>query len=130
MFIIQEQEGVSVEIKKVRPYYNELQGYLSKAPDDKSRVFMREDTEWQQVNTAIDLLNSATGKNYDRFKLTLIEGSMGSYFIHVSSYKQKLAGLISFLHGEYFYDEPPPFSGMPSTVITHNLSQQQSQQQS
>ena len=82
------------------------------------------------MNTAIDLLNTASGKNYDRFKLSLLPGINGGSFVRLTAYKQKLAGLISYLHGEYFYDEPPPFSGMPSTVVTHNLSQQQTQQQS
>jgi hypothetical protein len=42
---------------------------------------------------------------------------MACLIIAVSTYRQKLGGLISWLHGKYFTDEPPPFSGMPSTVI-------------
>jgi len=43
----------------------------------------------------------------------------------VLTYRNKLGGLIARLHGEYFSDEPAPFSGMPNTVI--NQTQQQSQ---
>lgn len=53
----------------------------------------------------------------------------GSGNLSTSLYRTRLGGLISNLHGEFFIDEPAPFSGMPNTVITHNLSQQQSQQQ-
>jgi hypothetical protein len=38
-------------------------------------------------------------------------------------HRQKIGGLISNLHGEYFSDETPPFSGMPSTVITQTQQQ-------
>jgi hypothetical protein len=97
-----EPEGVSLEVKsKVRPYYNELQGYLSRAPEDNDR-FYENDSEWQQINTTIDLLNTATEKNYDRFKLTLHRGANGFNFVRLTSYKQKLAGLINFLHGNTF----------------------------
>src|SRR3954468_9503841 len=115
--------------RKVGPYYSELQGYLFKAPDDQNKLFFQSEPEWKQVNETVDLLNKITGKNYDRFKLHPIRGGDGLGFVRISDYKQKLAGIISFLHREYFYDEPPPFNGMPSTVITHNLTQQQSQQQ-
>jgi hypothetical protein len=36
-----------------------------------------------------------------------------------------LGGLIAFLHGKYFPDEPAPFTGIPSQEI--NVSQQQNQ---
>jgi hypothetical protein len=48
-----------------------------------------------------------------------------NYVPHDITYRQKLGGLISHLHGKYFADERAPFSGGPSTIITQ--SQQQSQ---
>ena len=42
------------------------------------------------------------------------------------TFRNKLGGLISRLHGEYFSDEVAPFSGMPSTVISQTQQQSQS----
>ena len=47
--------------------------------------------------------------------------------IATSTYRTNLAGLISYLHGEYFSEEIEPFSGTPGTVITNSQSQQQTQ---
>ncbi len=47
-------------------------------------------------------------------------------YINIVAYKQKLGGLISGLHGEYFADEPNPLDGVPSTVITQTQQQNQS----
>ena len=44
-------------------------------------------------------------------------------FVRVLDYRQKLGGLIARLHAEYFYDEPAPFAGMPSTIIQQTQSQ-------
>ena len=45
-----------------------------------------------------------------------------------SEYRQKLSGLISRLHGEYYSDEPPPFSGIPGTINIQTQQQSQSVQ--
>lgn len=45
--------------------------------------------------------------------------------IDPQSYRIKLSGLISRLHGKYFSDEHPPFSSMPSMVITQHQVQNQ-----
>ena len=45
--------------------------------------------------------------------------------MNTQSYRTKLSGLISRLHGEYFSNEQPPFSEMPNTVITQNQMQSQ-----
>jgi|ERR1700722_8262523 len=114
--------------KKIRPFYSELQGYLSQAPTIQAKpyLFGDEGHEWEQVNGVIDQLNTITGKNYDRFRITLERDAEN---LSITIYRTKLGGIISYLHGEYFFDEPAPFSGMPSNVITTNLNQQQSQQQ-
>jgi len=41
---------------------------------------------------------------------------LSKHSMEIASYRSKLGGLISRLHGEYFSDEPAPFRGMPSTV--------------
>jgi len=113
---------------KIRPYYQELQGYLSQTPLPKeSYTTVASSQSWDQVNSTIDALNELTGKDYSRFKITPepshAPGSSG--FVRVVVFRQKLGGLINTLHAEYFGEEVKPFSGSPSTVI----SQQQSQEQ-
>jgi hypothetical protein len=118
------------EKKKIRPLYNELQGYLTQAPTATYLAeFFDDKTQWEYVDKTIDRLNTATRNNYDQFKI--VEGIQNSIegrsnVVRVSTFKTMLAGLISYLHGEYFYDEPSPFSGVPSTVITQYQNQQQS----
>ena len=111
----------------IRPLYSELQGYLSNVPDASKTGGYYYDIEIiGQVNSAIDELNKITGNNYDRFKISIKRSSNSdSQWIIIGTYQTKVAGLISRLHGEYFYDEQAPFSGMPSTII--NQTQQQNQ---
>jgi len=108
---------------KIRPLYSELQGYLSQAPDDHNRSLHHE-SQWEQLHLTIDELNQITGKSYDKFILKPFTTPGGS-FVDVTEYRTKLGGLISRLHGEYFSDEPAPFSGMPSTIINQNQHQSQ-----
>lgn len=114
--------------EQIRPIYSELQGYLSQAPaGDKGLIF--ESSIWEQHNQTIDELNNVSGENYNRYKVEVKSidwnGTMRRV-INSQSYRIKLGGLISRLHGKYFSDEPPPFSGMPSTVITQHQIQNQS----
>lgn len=107
---------------KIRPLYSELQGYLSQAPsvDGKSSTLYEE--LYKQPDSTIDELNEVTGQDYNKFKIQPLQGSFGP-FARVEDYRSKLGGLISRLHGEFFSDEPAPFSGMPSTIINQNQSQ-------
>jgi len=119
------------EKEKIRPIYSELQGYLSQAPK-KGVLYAEPEAQglWVQVNQAIDELNQVSKKNYDRFRIPpniIPENRMES--VEVDIYRQRLGGLILRLHSEYFFDEPTPFSGMPSTVITQTQQQSQSQTQ-
>jgi hypothetical protein len=105
---------------ELRPIYSELQGYLSQAPTPKTGSDnIYDDSIWQQFHGAISELNGVTKKNYDRFKLeikrTIPYEGVSEEFVGLHSYRGKLGGLISSLHGEYFHDEPPPFAGMPTT---------------
>jgi len=110
-------KGNSMEKDKIRPYYSELQGYLSQAPTVTKPDALYDKSFWEQFNQTVDIISSQTGEDYNRFKVIPYE-SMAGLIIAVSTYRQKLGGFISWLHGKYFTDEPPPFSGMPSTVIT------------
>ncbi|OHB60659.1 MAG: hypothetical protein A2167_04585 [Planctomycetes bacterium RBG_13_46_10] len=113
------------EKEKIRPIYHELQGYLSQAPDEKgARDVIYDSAYWEQYNSTIDELNNISGNNYDRFKISPVQGQAGLRVV-ICTYRSKLSGLISRLHGEFFSDEPAPFSEMPTTVISQ--SQQQSQ---
>jgi hypothetical protein len=106
----------------IRPIYAELQGCLSQAPPGKDKNgYSREVTDdiLNHFNNLIDELNNVAKEDNNRFKLRT-----GGWTDSLT-YRTKLGGLISRLHGQYFSDEVAPFSGMPSTVITQ--SQQQSQ---
>jgi len=108
--------------EKIRPTYNELQGYLSQAPNkdvwDDGGVAMQ-----NQLNITVDQLSEMTGDDYSRFKVRV---SGERTVLDINSYRTNLGGLISRIHGLYFSDEAPPFSGGPSTVITQNQHQSQS----
>lgn len=111
--------------EKIRPIYSELQGYLSQAPDVKTSVTYESDL-WEQYNSTINELNNISGNNYDRFKISPKNDGSGEFRMKIVSYRSKLSGLISRLHGELFSDEQPPFSSMPSTVISQTQQQSQS----
>jgi len=117
---------MSIDMKnKIRPLYSEFQGYLSQAPTASGSIdSISDETMWNQYNEALKLLSDSTEKDYGRFKIEpkLRKTSSGSY-VRVNIYRQKISGLISNLYGEYFSDETPPFSGMPSTVITQTQQQ-------
>jgi len=113
------------EIKdKVKPLYSEFQGYLSQTPksDPKSIGVIYDEAISNQYNNAIKLLSDETEKDYSRFKIELT-GDNSEYYVYLDTYKQKLGGLISRLHAEYFSNEPAPFSGMPNTIITQTQQQ-------
>lgn len=112
----------------LRPIYSELQGYLTQAPEIKNLCDDISNPQvWSQYNECVELLLKETNKTeYKRFLITpLSSPSYTDGFVPVVIYRQKIGGLIAALHGEYFYDEPAPFSGMPHTVITQNQQQNQ-----
>src|SRR3989344_2146785 len=115
---------------KIRPIYSELQGYLSQAPEATSgRERIYDDTSLvNQFNSSIQELEQLTQKDYSRYKerVQTTQWNRGTrQFFDLLSYRSKLGGLISRLFGEYFSDEPAPFSGMPSTIINQHQSQNQ-----
>jgi len=111
--------------KKIRPLYSEFQGYLSQAPTSSgsSHTIYDEDM-WNQYNDALKLLSDVAEKDYNRFRINPKPSrSRSGLYVPTDIYRQKIGGLISNLHGEYFPDELAPFSGMPSTVITQTQQQ-------
>lgn len=116
--------------KTIRPVYSELQGYLNQAPNvgEHGSSTTTDQTLWTQLNSTIDELNSVSGTDFSKFKITGIKQGQKDLYINVSEYRTKLGGLITRLHGTYFSDEQAPFYGMPSTTIT--LSNQNRQEQS
>lgn len=113
--------------EKIRPTYSELQGYLAQAPrDEKQYALLTGEYTWEHYHSAIKELNDITEKDYDRFKVSPRRNEDYGPFITIGEYVTRLGGLISRLHAEYFADEPAPFSGMPSTIITQQQAQTQS----
>ena len=102
----------------IRHIYHELQGCLSQAPYPRPRKDARitttevDDDILDYFNDLVDELNGITKEDYNRFKL-----KKGGW-TNALTYRTKLSGLISRLHGKYFQDESPPFSSMPSTIIS------------
>ena len=112
--------------EKLRPLYSELQGYLAQAPSpEKSYEATDDESMWTQYNQSVNLLSKISGQDYNRFLIEPQTGNSGP-FIRLVTYRQKLGGLISRLHGEYFAGEPAPFSVGPDTVITQSQQQYQS----
>ncbi len=110
--------------KEVRPYYSELQDYLSQTlelsdPTDRTR----DNSLWIQLNGVVDTLNEITGKDYSRFEITPRSDEVGRPYLLVSTYRGKLGGLIASLHSDYFSEEDAPFSCTPSQVIHQNQEQ-------
>ena len=126
------------EIEKIRPIYFELQGYLSQVPEVKGLNDPLYDSSiWMQYNQAVDQLNEVSGVDYSRFKVEprtskarrSSEGRLISpeyEFVNIVSYRQKISGLISRIHAEFFPKEAPPFGSTPSTIISQTQQQSQS----
>ena len=118
-----------MEKEKIRPLYSEFQGYLSQAPAANTpNDTVGDNSLWEQYNDSIKILSEISEEDYLRFLIKPERGGVDMNFIYLSSYQQKLGGLISNLHGRYFSDESPPFSGSPSTIVSQTQQQNQSVQ--
>ena len=112
--------------EKIRPLYSELQGYLSQAPTARSPGdYSNDESLWLQYNQSVDLLSAISEQDYSRFRIAPVRDKYED-FVRINTYRKKLGGLISSLHGEYFADEPSPLSGSPSTIISQTQQQSQS----
>lgn len=114
------------EKQKIRPLYSQLQGYLSQGPNADGKTSVISDPDfWNHYNKTIDELNDISGNNYDHLEVQPIRGQAASW-VPIQTYRSKLGGLISRLHGQFFSDEPAPFGSMPSTIIRQSQQQTQS----
>jgi len=111
--------------EKVRPIYLELMGYLTQTPPSDKIYSLHEESLWQNLNTAIEELNQATGKNYDKFKVVARYSEFGTHRLQVPNdeFRSKINGLIMNLYGEFFPEDSQPFSGQPSMVVNQTNSQ-------
>jgi len=114
-----------MEKEKIRPLYSELQGYLSQAPKtDNPSSSTSDESLWTHYNESVKLLSKISEEDYSRFLIQPLKSQFAE-FIHIITYRQKLGGLISLLHGKYFADEPSPLGTSPHTVITQSQQQLQ-----
>lgn len=115
------------EKDKVKPIYQELQGFLSQTPLPKNNYDRLTEDSWDLVNQSIDKLNQETSKDYNKFRIEpeIVDGIAKVY---VTVFRQKLGGLIDYLHAEYFEEDQRPFSGQPSTIVSQNQTQNMSVQ--
>lgn len=118
-----------MEKEEIKVLYRELQGYLAQAPElgDPLGTASIEEPIWNHYNEAVNLLNAISGKDYSRF-LIRQETDISKQFrsARVSTYRQRLGGLISRLHAEYFADEPNPLEVAPQTMISQTQQLNQS----
>lgn len=109
----------------IRPIYSELQGYLTQVPAGEIALYIDEALS-KQYNAAVQELKGLTDEDYDRFTLQPERDNHPNLVISKYLYRQKLAGLIARLYGEYFSDEVAPFASMPSMVVHQHQNQNQS----
>ena len=80
-----------------------------------------------RLSAIIDTLQNLCNEDLSRFKIINRVGYDPTYFL-IMQYRAMLGGLIARLHSKFYSNEPPPFSGMPSTI--NHFSQSQTQDQS
>ena len=99
---------------------------VSQAPDSKERVIF-DKSIWNAYHAIVDELNLITGDNYDRHKVELQpwETSNEEVALSVLEYRTKVIGLVGRLYATFFFGDPEPFSGSPSTVFNNQQTQNQ-----
>ena len=110
-------------LEKVRPIYEELKGYLAQFPPAEKAYYIYNSSYWTQIEGCIQQLNEITGKDYSKFKITVI-ASRGRDEEHIenSEYRSKVNGLIMNLKGTYFqHDNPFGSSPMVEVHQTQNV---------
>jgi len=113
------------EVKeKVRPIYEELKGYLAQCPPVDKAYYLYNSYYWTQIEGCIQQLNEITGKDYSKFKITLIPSrNRDGEHIENSEYRSKVNGLIMNLKGTYFNDDNP-FGGSPMVSVNQTQTVQ------
>lgn len=117
---------MEIEKDRIKVIYGELQGYLSQTPKPNSpTAIFATDSSWQRYNKAVVNLSKITGEDFSRFQIRPTTQN-GYDIVHIEDYRQALNGLINTLHALYFADEPQPFGGSPTTIISQTQYQVQS----
>ena len=112
---------------KIRPIYSELQGILHQAPEKDQSIYNEDKRLWEKFNELLDSLKTITNDgSYESSKLVPIHGDGYSY-VSGQMYRTNISGLILKLHGTYFSDERPPFSGPEPANVTQTQFAAQSQ---
>jgi len=113
---------------EVRPIYSELQGMLSQAPKVDGYMYRDQKELWERFNYLLKKLQEITKD--EEYPNLQIEPRVdeNELIVTASEYRGKVSGLISRLHGTYFYSEVAPFSGAPAQVISQIQNQHQSTQ--
>lgn len=115
--------------QEIKAIYGELMGFLSQTPPqpmDKPEISLYDEAIWTHYNKRIQSLNDLTGKDYSDYILKPNHSSSFGAYINLLTYRNKLGGIISRLHAEYFEEMAEPFSGKPSIVVNQNQEQSQS----
>jgi hypothetical protein len=117
--------------EEIRPIYAELWGYFLSLPkEEANKSTINDPNIWEQLNKTIDELSTISGNDYNKFK---IESKKIDQFgkilqsVNILDYKQKLNGLISKVHTQFFFDESSPFSDNSPPNLQVNQSQNQEQ---
>ena len=111
---------------KIKPIYEEFQGYLAQAPLPEKGAYLYDSVLGEKFNQTIDELNQVTQDDFSKFKLNIIRDEGGPHF-SVQEYRTQLNGVIMRLHGQYFPQYQTPFNGSPLTVVNQSQTQQQPQ---
>lgn len=108
---------------KIRPIYEELQGYLSQCPLPEKNSYISTPSSWKNLQYCIEQLNSITNDNYSRFNVDIKPsisrpGTTWPERVDTIEYRSKLNALIMYLHAKYFTHDISPFGGSPSMIIS------------
>ena len=100
----------------IKPYYYELQGYLSQTPLPQEQFeICTDDDAWINYNQIVQTLSEITSDDYNRF-IVKPKQLEGENVVNLITFRQKLGGIINWLHANYFTGENRPFSGSPQIV--------------
>lgn len=101
---------------KIRPFYHELQTYLSQTPlPQEPFEICSDDDAWINYNHIVQMLSEITGDDYARFNIKP-KPVDGENVVQLVTFRQTLGRIIDWLHVNYFPDENRPFSGSPQIV--------------
>lgn len=112
---------------KIRPIYSELQGVLPQAPKGDGWMYKDQQALWDRFNYLLKKLHEIT-QDPEYLNLEIKpRPSEDELIVTATEYRGKVSGLISRLHGTFFYKEQEPFSGVPTNVNIQSQAQEQTQ---